>query len=100
MAVKPKKEKVLKGSHKASPLAAEALRQLLKTQAQAAILKARMKNLRNLIMREGGGTAHDHRMYVSHVKASIHYRTVTVKAHDILKIVPIPEGSKKTTAKA
>lgn len=87
-----KKKPLLKGSHKASLLAAEALRQLLKTQASLSILKRRATMLKGIIMREGGGTAHGYRSYVSSVKASVSYRTVRVKAHDVLKLVKIADS--------
>ena len=89
---KPKKKEVkppLRGSHKASLMAAEALKQLLKVKAQQAVLKRRARLLKQIIMDQGGGAAHGYRPYTYHVRASVSQRTVRVKAHDELKLVEI-----------
>ena len=84
---KAKKLPPLKGSHAAPPLVAEALRQLLRTQAKQAILAKRVKLLKRLIVEGGGGTAHGYRTFVSPVRTSLAQRTVRVKDHGALRIV-------------
>lgn len=86
---KKKEKKPLNGSHKATPLAALALKPLLKVRAQQEVLKRRARLLKKIIMDQGGGSAHGYRSYTYHVRASVSQRTVRVKAHDELKLVEI-----------
>lgn len=78
----------LRGSAPAAPLVAEAIRQLLKQQAKAEILKKRMAFLRKLIMDNGGGTAYGYRAYAYEYPARSYW--CRSKAGRTLKLVPLP----------
>lgn len=89
---KPAKKREKKpplGSHKATMLASEALRQLLKVRAQQALLKRRAALLKKIIIEQGAGSAHGYRSYVYHIHAYRTTRVVNVKEHDELKLVAL-----------
>ena len=86
---KTKTKKPLLGEQPASPIVAEAIRQLIRTRARAAVLKQRNALLVKIITDAGGGTAHGYRAAVSHVKGSQCYRMVRTKPHDIVKLYPL-----------
>lgn len=92
MAKKAKKRPPLKGSDAASPLVAEALRQLLKTKARIKTMQARAKMLQGIIIKGGCGCAHGYRSYVYHAPAWRGW--VTKKGGTQLKLVPLPAASK------
>lgn len=89
MAKKPKPRPLPKGSHKATPLASLAVREILRARKQQEVLKRRIAMLKALIIREGGGTAHGYRTFVSHLSGGTYHRVVVKKPSDELKMVKI-----------
>lgn len=82
-----KKSKVVEllGSHEPTPLAKEAIRQLLRTKERMKVLSKRHSFLCTLIMQEGCGYYEGVRTYIYHRPEAT--RVTRVKAQDILKVV-------------
>lgn len=79
-----------KWARPAAPLAAEAIRQLLKTRMKQKILAARAKMLTKIIIDAEGGEAHGFRAAIYHRSASVSQRIVRVKEDFTLNLSRLP----------
>lgn len=88
MLEKPKKpKKPLAWSHKATPRCAVAIRELLRMKREYALVLKKMGLLQSIIIKEGGGAAHNVRAAIRHQNGSISYRRIKVKEREYVAIL-------------
>jgi hypothetical protein len=91
-----KTAKPLAWSHKATPEAARAMKQLRRVRAQQALLAEQSKQLQEVIIKDGGGMAHGMRAAIHHQSGGQRWRMVTIKARDNVVLLEAASGKRIT----
>lgn len=97
--MKTSEPKKLAWSHKATPHAERAIRELIRLKRKQAKLAERARQLQDEIIKEGGGLACGVRAAIRHQRASRSLRWVTVKKRDFVVLLEPNSGKTLSVGK-